>query len=174
MSRPDVLQAALGVAIERLCRFHPDKQVFVFGPSGEPFWAKEEVAQAELDELRDALAFIERVEKARSRPFVAVDAPRAPYRPAHSPLPLQRSPGGHRWPSAQTQAEGKMQGPKQEPSNERTSPAGHGSSGCRQPRLRRSQDSARGAQRPLRPHAVASGHAAASRQPHSSGSTQAP
>lgn len=53
------------------------RQVFVFGPQGEPFWAlREPVEQPELTLLDLALRMIEELEASRPRPFSAWDAAR--------------------------------------------------------------------------------------------------
>lgn len=65
-----VLDAALDVAIERLCRQHPDDQIFIFGPEGTPFWARAGVSDGELEWLRRAITALEAHEERHSRPFV--------------------------------------------------------------------------------------------------------
>lgn len=57
-----VAQAALDVAIERLCTFHPASQIFIFGPEAEPFWSHFEPLQSELELLKLALTAIEQRE----------------------------------------------------------------------------------------------------------------
>jgi hypothetical protein len=65
-----VLEAALDVAIERLSRANANRQVFIFGPDGQPFWAKEPVSASELEWLRRAIALLEKHEERHARPFV--------------------------------------------------------------------------------------------------------
>lgn len=55
-------QAALDVAIERLCTFHPANQIFIFGPQAEPFWSHFDPMPGELELLRLALTAIEQRE----------------------------------------------------------------------------------------------------------------
>lgn len=69
-----VLEAALDVAIERLSRAHASRQVFIFGPDGQPFWAKEQVRQGELEWLRRAVTLLEQHEASHARPFVMTPA----------------------------------------------------------------------------------------------------
>jgi hypothetical protein len=57
-----VTQAALDVAIERLTALHPEKQLFIFGEKGEPFWARFEPSHAELEVLKRALSVLEEAE----------------------------------------------------------------------------------------------------------------
>lgn len=70
MNFRSVLDAALDVAIERLCRQHPDDQIFIFGPEGNPFWARVQVSDGELEWLRRAIAALEAHEAAHPRPLV--------------------------------------------------------------------------------------------------------
>ncbi|MBL8921529.1 MAG: hypothetical protein JNJ54_21895 [Myxococcaceae bacterium] len=65
-----VLDAALDVAIERLCRQHPGDQIFIFGPEGSPFWARAQVRDGELDWLRKAISALQAHESRHARPFV--------------------------------------------------------------------------------------------------------
>jgi hypothetical protein len=65
-----VLEAALDAAIERLCRAHPDRQVFIFGPEGSPFWAKDPVLPGELEWHARAVSVIEQHQTRHERPFV--------------------------------------------------------------------------------------------------------
>lgn len=65
-----VLEAALDVAIERLSRSNVNRQVFIFGPDGQPFWAKERVLSGELEWLRRAISLLEKHEASHPRPFV--------------------------------------------------------------------------------------------------------
>lgn len=65
----EILGAAFDVAVERLGHLHPSNQVFVFSADGELFWANQAVRSGQLDELRDALLFIEQVERTHRRPF---------------------------------------------------------------------------------------------------------
>ncbi len=65
-----IIDAALDVAIERLSRRYVDQQVFIFGPEGTPFWAKDPVVAGELEWLKRGVAVIERFEERQARPFV--------------------------------------------------------------------------------------------------------
>jgi hypothetical protein len=65
-----ILDAALDVAIERLSRSNVNRQVFIFGPDGQPFWAKERVLAGELEWLRRAITILEKHEASHPRPFV--------------------------------------------------------------------------------------------------------
>jgi len=65
-----ILEAALDVAIERLSRSNVSRQVFIFGPDGQPFWAKERVLAGELEWLRRAITILEKHEASHPRPFV--------------------------------------------------------------------------------------------------------
>lgn len=59
--------AAVDVAVERLLGLHPHAQFFVFGPEGEPFWARFATTEEELALLRLALVLIEQT--TRPAPF---------------------------------------------------------------------------------------------------------
>jgi hypothetical protein len=48
------------------------RQIFLFGATGDPFWAARNPVQAEeLDRLSEALGLIERLEQTRAKPFFA-------------------------------------------------------------------------------------------------------
>lgn len=65
-----VQDAAVDVAVVQLSAQFPDCQVFLFGPKGERFWAKESVARAELEWLERAITSLEQHEANHPRPFV--------------------------------------------------------------------------------------------------------
>ena len=73
MSDTTTLLAALDLATERMERLHPDRQIFIFGPEGDPFWARVRPNDGELTKLRVALDFLEKIESGRQRPFTASD-----------------------------------------------------------------------------------------------------
>jgi hypothetical protein len=51
------------------------RQIFLFGPTGTPFWAaRAPVSEADYNRLDVALALLERTEQERPRPFFAHDA----------------------------------------------------------------------------------------------------
>lgn len=49
----------MDVAIERLTHLHPGNQVFIFGPEGQPFWARFKPDAFELELLRLATSVLE-------------------------------------------------------------------------------------------------------------------
>jgi hypothetical protein len=62
--------ASLGDA---LVAAHPDCQVFIFGPEGDPFWTARDPVRSELQDLDRALARIEELEASWPRPFSYAD-----------------------------------------------------------------------------------------------------
>lgn len=68
----------MDVAVVQLCDQFPQCQIFIFGPQGERFWAKEAVVASELRWLETAVACIEQQEVTHSRPFV-VAPPGQPF-----------------------------------------------------------------------------------------------
>lgn len=108
-----VTQAALDVAIERLTTLHPARQLFVFGEKGEPFWARFEPSDAELEVLKRALSVLEETEqkpapltvRGASGQFTAMvlDAERSLFAVVLM-MPARRLPSEKRAPQAQLRA----------------------------------------------------------------------
>jgi hypothetical protein len=63
--------------LRRLLARHGGRQIFLFGPAGEPFWAARlPVAEHDLDLLDRALALLAQLEASRPKPFFAHDRER--------------------------------------------------------------------------------------------------
>lgn len=68
---PDTVLTAL---LQRLLSRYGGRQLFLFGPEGEPFMAARlPMEPEEFNLLNSALAMIERLESQRPRPFFALD-----------------------------------------------------------------------------------------------------
>ena len=68
------LTSEVPVMLKRVVARHGATQAFLFGPSGQPFWAANTpVANGELPVLSAALDLLESLEAAHSRPFMAHD-----------------------------------------------------------------------------------------------------
>lgn len=67
-------QAAVDALLQRLLVRHGGRQLFLFGPSGDPFWAaRTPVSARELEVLDAALLLLERLELSRPKPFFSYD-----------------------------------------------------------------------------------------------------
>jgi hypothetical protein len=63
--------------LSRLLTRHGGRQIFLFGPAGEPFWAAHlPVAERDLDLLDRGLALLAQLEASRPKPFFAHDRER--------------------------------------------------------------------------------------------------
>jgi hypothetical protein len=67
-------EAAVHALLQRLLARHGGRQLFLFGPDGDPFWAARSPVEArELDVLDAALSLLERLERSRPKPFFSYD-----------------------------------------------------------------------------------------------------
>ena len=58
--------------LAQLQRRHGGEQIFLFGASGDPFWAaRTPVEEAEIEELNQALTLLQQLEEKRPKPFFA-------------------------------------------------------------------------------------------------------
>ena len=55
----EIDQAAFDATVEALPRLYPGRQVFVFGPLGEPMWSCRDISDAELRVFRQALPVLD-------------------------------------------------------------------------------------------------------------------
>jgi hypothetical protein len=70
-------RAIVDAILQRVLSVHGHRQIFLFGPTGEPFWAARlPVSAKELVLLDIGMRLLQEVERTRERPFVA-------YEPRH-------------------------------------------------------------------------------------------
>ena len=70
----DEIDSLVPALLKRALARHGGTQAFLFGPSGDPFWAaRAPVAQAELGLLAEALDLLESLEEDHQRPFIGHD-----------------------------------------------------------------------------------------------------
>jgi len=71
-------RAVVDAILQRVLSRFAYRQVFLFGPSGDPFWAARlPVTEKELALLGAGTKLLERTEAERQRPFVALDVRRS-------------------------------------------------------------------------------------------------
>jgi len=59
--------------LQRLLARPGGRQIFVFGPEGEPFWSAYPVTTSDIDKLDAAIQLLESLEKTHTRPFFDFD-----------------------------------------------------------------------------------------------------
>jgi hypothetical protein len=68
------IDALVTRVLHEMLRRHSAEQVFLFGPSGDPFWcAKKPIRRDELMLLEQALGLIQAVEASKPKPFIDHD-----------------------------------------------------------------------------------------------------
>ncbi len=69
------LDALVARVLREVLKRHTAEQVFLFGPSGDPFWcARKPIRRDEMSILEQALSLIDAVEASRPKPFIDHDS----------------------------------------------------------------------------------------------------